>query len=125
MNRLTLIRTRFRMTATMLQTIDAAARVADLTSPAWVRQVIADRLGMTDPTDLHPIQRYGGTGPDAAALMALRLQLNQLGGLLTQLAKVSRKNGDTALHADAEGTLAEVRDSIGIISKWQEERRQR
>lgn len=101
---------------------DAAIR-ADLTISSYVRSIIGQHLHLTDPEDLQPVRRYGGGAPDLAALTALRMQLHQLGGLLTQVAKVSRTEGNASLHADAEGTLAEIREAIAIIAVWQEERR--
>ena len=115
-----MVRPRFRMSTDMVESVNKAAASAGLTAPAWLRGVVADRLDMTDPADLQPVRRYGGGSPDAQALTALRMQLHGLGGLLVQTAKVSRLDGDAALHADAERTLAHVRAAIQTVAAWQE-----
>jgi hypothetical protein len=112
-------RARFRMSAAMVDAIDAAAAQARLTAPAWVRFIVADHLDMPDSADRQPVERYGGKSPEARELVALRLQLRQLGGLVTQVAKVSRKDGHAAAHADAEETLARIRDAIAVIGTWE------
>ena len=112
-------RPRFRMSGDMIRAINAAALSSGLTAPAWLRQVVADRLAMSDPADIQPVQSYGGAGPHAAALTALRMQLHELGGLLIQLAKVSRLDGKAEHHADAEHTLAEIRQAIAQVAVWQ------
>ena len=66
---------RLRVSRTMAASIDAAALTAGLTGAAWVRGALADRLGMKDAADRQPVRTYGGGGPEAAALTALRLQL--------------------------------------------------
>lgn len=113
---------RLRVSRNMAVNIDAAALSAGQTGAAWVRAVVADRLGMEDAADRQPVRRYGGGGPDAAALTALRLQLHETGGLLTQVAKVARLAGEAARHADAEAALADVKEAISIVSVWQAER---
>ena len=115
-----MVRPHYRMSAAMADGIDAAAASEGLTAPAWLRAVVADRLGMDSPADLQPVRRYGGGSPDAQAMSALRMQLHMLGGLLVQAAKVSRLDGDAELHADAERTLARVREAIATVSAWQE-----
>lgn len=117
-------RPRFRMSRNMVAAISVAAKLAGLTAPAWLRQVVAERLSMDDPGDLQPVTRYGGT-PDGSAMHALRMQLHQTGGLLTQVAKVARKEGEAARHDDAEAALADVQAAIGIIKGWQAERNAR
>lgn len=112
-----------RMSRPMRDAAAAAARSRDLTLGAWVRSVLAERLDMTGPEHTQPVETYGGGGPDAAALHALRMQLHELGGLLVQVAKVARHDGQAARHADAERTLSEVREAIGTVARWQKERR--
>lgn len=99
--------------------IDAAAATAGLTGASWVRGVLADRLRMDGAADRQPVRRYGGGGPDAAAMTALRLQLHETGGLLVQVAKVARLEGEAARHADAEAALADVREAVSIVAAWQ------
>ena len=111
---------RLRMSAAMAARMDERARAAGLTGGAYVRALIGRDLSMDDPADLQSVRRYGGGSPDAQALSALRMQLHMLGGLLVQTAKVSRLDGDAALHADAEQTLAQVRAAIATVSAWQE-----
>lgn len=113
-------RPRFRMSRDMVEAIDQAAAATQLTAPAWLRQVVADRLAMSDPADLQPVQRYGGS-PDSNALHALRMQLHETGGLLTQVAKVARREGSPELRADAEAALAELRVAVSIIAEWQKQ----
>ena len=115
-------RPHFRMSAAMAEAIGATAAREGLTAPAWVRAVVADRLEMPDQADRQPVARYGGKPPDARGVVALRLQLRQLGGLLTQVAKVSRKDGYAATHAHAEETLARIRDAIAVIGTWEAEK---
>ena len=110
---------RFRLTPGMLEQVKAAAKAKGWTDSTWMRCAIAHRLSMTDEDHMQIVRRYGGNGPDAAAMTALRLQFHQLGGLLTQVAKVSRKDGDSACHANAERTLAEVREAIATVAGWQ------
>lgn len=117
-----MMRPRFRMSAAMVDAIGAAAARKGLTAPAWLRAIVANHLGMPEQADRQPVRAYGGDGPDAAALTALRMQLHELGGLLVQLAKVARLDGEAARHADAEHTLAEVREAIGTVARWQRER---
>lgn len=112
-----------RLSPDMRTAADEAARVRGLSLGAWVRGVLAERLAMTDPEHVQPVRAYGGGGPDVAALTALRMQLHELGGLLTQVAKVARREGEAARHADAEATLSEVRAAIAIVAAWQDERR--
>jgi len=112
-------RPRFRMSSDMVKAVGKAAASEGLTAPAWLRGVVADRLDMPDPADRQPVARYGGDGPDAAAMTALRMQLHELGGLLAQVAKVARKEGMAERHADTEQTLAHVRGAIGIVAGWQ------
>lgn len=114
---------RLRVSRDMADRIAQEAQAAGLTGGAWVRGVLADRLAMDDPADRQPVRAYGGGGPDAAALTALRMQLHETGGLLTQVAKVARRDGHAARHADAEATLAAIREAIAIIAEWQKERR--
>ena len=116
---------RLRVSPTMADAIKAQSMKTELSESAWMRAVIGQHLNLTDPDDLQPVRRYGGGGPDAAALTALRMQLHQLGGLLTQVAKVARLDGNSARHADAEGTLADVREAIRVIAAWQEARREK
>ena len=113
---------RLRVSQAMAGRIDDEAARARLTGGAWVRGVLADRLAMDTAADRQPVARYGGGDPDAAALTALRMQLHELGGLLVQVAKVARLDGEAARHADAELTLAEVREAVGIVAQWQQER---
>ena len=113
---------RLRVSRTMASGIDAAAANAGLTGAAWVRAVLADRLGIDDLADRQPVRAYGGAGPDAAALTALRLQLHQTGGLLTQVAKVARQEGQVTLHADAEAAIADIKEAAAIVAAWQAER---
>lgn len=115
-------RPRFRMSRSMVEAISKAAAKAGLTTPAWLRDVVADRLDMPDSADRQPVARYGGDGPDATAMHALRMQLHETGGLLTQVAKVARKEGESARHADAEAALADVRAAIRVIAGWHAER---
>lgn len=103
----------------MVEAINAAAASAGLTAPAWLRGLIAERLDMSDLADRQPVARYGGNGPDTAAISALRMQLHELGGLLVQVAKVARKEGMAERHADTEQTLAQVREAIGSVAAWQ------
>ena len=112
---------RLRVTPTMAGGIDAAAMAAGVTGASWVRGVLADRLGMDALDDRQPVRRYGGGSPDAMALTALRLQLRQTGGLITQGAKEARLAG-IPTHPDLEDALAQVREAIGIITAWQAER---
>ena len=111
---------RLRMSAAMAARMAERAKTTGLTDSAYVRAVVGRDLSMDDPADLQPVRRYGGGSPDAQALSALRMQLHMLGGLLVQTAKVSRLGGDMALHADAEQTLARVREAIATVSAWQE-----
>ena len=111
---------RLRMSAAMAARMDERARAAGLTGGAYVRALIGRDLSMDDPADLQPVRRYSGGSPDAQAMSALRMQLHMLGGLLVQTAKVSRLDGDVALRADAEQTLAQVRTAIATVSAWQE-----
>lgn len=111
-----------RMSPDMRDAADTAAKAQGLTLGAWVRSVLSEKLDLTDPEHVQPVRRYGGGGPEAAALHALRMQLHELGGLLVQVSKTSRLEGLAARHADAEETLAQVREAIGIISTWQDER---
>ncbi len=113
---------RLRVTPTMAAGIDAAALAAGQTGAAWVRGVLADRLALDGQADRQPVRRYGGGGPDAASLTALRLQLHETGGLLTQVAKVARQEGQAARHAVAEAALADVREAVSIVAAWQAER---
>lgn len=113
---------RLRVTRGMAAGIDAAALAAGLTGAAWVRAVLADRLALDDLADRQPVRCYGGGGLDAAALTALRLQLHETGGLLVQVAKVARQEGQAARHADAEAALADVREAVSIVAAWQAER---
>lgn len=115
-------RPRFRMSRSMVEAISKAAVSAGLTAPAWLRQVVADHLNMHDPADRQPVGQYGGDGHDAAAMHALRMQLHKTGGLLTQVAKVARKEGEAARHDDAEAALADVQAAIRVIAGWQAER---
>lgn len=114
-------RPRFRMSRSMVKAISEAAASVGMTAPAWLRGVVADRLNMTDLADLQPVARYDGT-PDGNAMQALRMQLHQTGGLLTQVAKVARKEGEAARHADAESALADVKAAIKVLAGWQSER---
>ena len=109
---------RLRVSRTMAATIDASALNAGLTGAAWVRGVLADRLGMEDAADRQPVRAYGGGGPDVAALTALRLQLRQTGGLITQGAKEARLAG-IPTHPDLEDALAQVRQALTVIMGWQ------
>jgi hypothetical protein len=105
---------------------DAASEMAKtqgLTLGAWVRGILATHLDLTDPEHTQPVRRYCGGGPDAAALHALRMQLHELGGLLVQVSKSARLDGSASRHADAEETLAQVREAISTIAAWQDERR--
>lgn len=111
---------RLRISAAMAARMDERAKAAGITGGAYVRALIGRDLSMDDPADLQPVRRYGGGSPDAQALLALRMQLHMLGGLLVQTAKVSRLDGDAALHANAEQTLAQVREAIATVSAWQE-----
>lgn len=113
---------RLRVTRRMAEGIDAAAAAAGQTGAAWVRAALADRLGLEGQADRQPVRRYGGGGPDAAAMTALRLQLHETGGLLVQVAKVARIEGHAARHADAEAALADVREAVSIVAAWQAER---
>lgn len=106
---------RFRVSSDMAERIKAESRHDGLTESAWVRCVLADRLAMDDPADRQPVRRYGGLSADARELMALRMQLHQLGGLLVQTAKASRLAGQTEQHADLEATLVEIRNAIAVI----------
>ena len=103
--------------------IDAAAALDGLTSAAWVRAVLADRLGMDGQADRQPVRAYGGGGPNAAALTALRLQLRQTGGLVTQGAKEARLAG-IPTHPDLEAALADIKHAIAVIQGWQDARRE-
>ena len=109
-----------RMPPALHAAVSEAARIEGVTSAAWVRSVLADRLSLDDVDDRQPVQAYGGAGPDLAALTALRMQLHELGGLLVQVAKVSRQEGQVARHAEAEATLADVREAIGMVAMWQD-----
>lgn len=109
---------RLRVTRGMAAGIDAAAMAVGLTGAAWVRGVVADRLDMDDPADRQPVRRYSGGGPDAAALTALRLQLRQTGGLITQGAKESRLAG-IPTHPDLEMALADIKHALAVITEWQ------
>ena len=111
-------RQRFRMSDAMAYAISTAAKDAGLTAPAWLRGLVADRLGMSSPADRQPVQAYGGGGPDAAALTALRLQLRQTGGLITQGAKEARLAG-IPTHPDLEDALAQVRQALTLLMGWQ------
>lgn len=111
---------RLRMSPAMAERMGARAKATGLTDGAYVRALVGRDIDLSDPADLQPVRRYGGGSPDAQALTALRLQLHMLGGLLVQTAKVSRKEGDAALHADAEQTLADVRAAIQTVAAWQE-----
>ncbi len=51
------------------------------------------------------------------------MQLHELGGLLVQVSKASRLSGESHRHADAEDTLAQVREAISTVAAWQDERR--
>lgn len=110
---------RLRMSPAMVEAMASHARSTGMTDGAYMRALVGRDLDLVDPADLQPVRRYGGGSPDAQALTALRLQLHQLGGLLVQTAKVSRKEGDVPLHADAEQTLADVRDAIATVATWQ------
>ena len=114
---------RLRVSPTMADAIKTESIKTGLSESAWMRSAIAQYLDMTDPADLQPVRAYGSVGPDAAAMNALRMQLHELGGLLTQVAKVSRLIGDSSLHANAEATLADVREAIATVAGWQEEKR--
>ena len=116
-----MVRPHYRMSSDMVGAIDAAAAEAGLTAPAWLRAVVADRLGMDSPADRQPVRAYGGGSPDAAALTALRLQLRQTGGLITQGAKEARLAG-IPTHPDLEAALADIQHVIGIIAAWQADR---
>ena len=113
---------RLRLTPDMIQRVADAAREKGWTDSTWMRCAIAHRLATTDEDQVQVVLRYGGGGPDAAALMALRMQLHELGGLLVQVAKVARVDGHIARHADAEATLADVRATIATVAAWQAER---
>lgn len=106
----------------MADAIKAQSMKTGLSESAWMRAVLGQHLFLTDPDDLQPVQRYGGGGPDAAALTALRMQLHQLGGLLTQNAKAARLAGHATEHATTEEVLADVREAIGTIATWQRHR---
>lgn len=112
-----------RMPPGLHAAVTEAARTKGVTIAAWVRGVLADRLSLDEMDDRQPVQAYGGAGPDLAALTALRMQLHELGGLLVQVAKVSRQEGHAAQHADAEATLADVRETIGMVAIWQDQHR--
>ena len=113
---------RLRLSPTMVRRVAEAARENGWTDSTWMRCAIAHRLASRGEDQLQVVRRYGGGGPDAAAMTALRLQLHQLGGLLTQVAKVARTDGEAARHADAEATLADVRAAIATVAAWQAER---
>ena len=115
---------RLRMSAAMSARMNERAKNAGLTGGAYVRALIGRDLSLDDPADLQPVIRYGGT-PDGNAMHALRMQLHQTGGLLTQVAKVARKEGEAARHGDAEAALADVQAAIDIIKGWQAERNAR
>ena len=110
-----LVPLRLRVSPTMATGIDAAASAAGLTGAAWVRAVLADRLPLDDLAHRQPVRAYGGGGPDAAALTALRLQLRQTGGLITQGAKEARLAG-IATHPDLELALADIKHAIAVIA---------
>ena len=113
---------RLRLPPGMVRRVTEAAREEGWTDSTWMRCAIAHRLASRGEDQLQVVRRYGGGGPDAAAMTALRLQLHQLGGLLTQVAKVARTDGEAARHADAEATLADVRAAIATVAAWQAER---
>ena len=55
------------------------------------------------------------------ALTALRLQLRQTGGLITQGAKEARLAG-IPTHPDLEAALADIKHAIAVIQEWQDAR---
>lgn len=116
-----MVRPHYRMSAAMAVAIGAAAAREGLTAPAWLRAVVGDRLGMDDTADRQPVRAYGGGGPDAAAMTALRLQLRQTGGLITQGAKEARLAG-IPTHPDLELALADIKHAITVIQGWQHAR---
>ena len=118
---LPMVRPHYRMSLDMAYAIDAAAAREGLTAPAWVRAVVADRLGIDSSADRQPVRRYGGSGPDSAALTALRLQLRKTGGLITQGAKEARLAG-IPTHPDLELALADIKHAIAVIAAWQDDR---
>lgn len=112
---------RLRVSPTMADAIKAQSVKTGLSESAWMRAVIGKHLNLSEPADLQPVRRYGGGGPDAAALTALRMQLHQLGGLLTQNAKAARLAGHATEHAATEEVLADVREAIATIAAWQKQ----
>jgi hypothetical protein len=112
---------RLRVTRDTADAIVAAAAAAGETDASWVRGAIA-RVLDRGAADRQRVARYGGGGPDAAAMTALRMQLHELGGLLTQGAKQARVAGLVHIHADAEATLAAIREAITTVASWQRER---
>jgi hypothetical protein len=108
---------RLRVTRETADAIAAAATAAVETDASWIRGTIARALDL-GAEHRQRVARYGG-GPDAEAMTALRMQLHGLGGLLTQVAKTSRIEGATSLHAEAEVTLAEIQRAIAIVAEWQ------
>ena len=112
---------RLRMSAAMAARMGERARAAGLTGGAYVRALIGRDLSLDDPADLQPVRRYGGGNPDAAAMTALRLQLRQTGGLITQGAKEARLAG-IPTHRDLELALADIKHAIAVITSWQDDR---
>lgn len=116
-------RTRWRISNALAERVNAAALTAGLTGAAWVRALLADRLALDGLADRQPVRTYGGGGPDAVALTALRLQLRQTGGLITQGAKEARLAG-IPTHPDLEAALADIKHAIAVIQEWQDARRE-
>lgn len=112
---------RLRVTRATADAIAVAAAVAGETDASWLRGVIARALELGDE-NRQRVFRYGGAGPDRAALTALRMQLHELGGLLIQGARQARIAGLVHVHADTEATLAAVREAVATVATWQRER---
>ncbi len=114
---------RLRVSPAMQDGIGRAAGAVGLSGAAWVRACLADRLSLENPADRQPVRAYGGGGADAAALTALRLQLRQACGLLTQGAKAARLAG-IPTHPDLEAALADMHAATATVAAWQRERRE-
>ena len=109
---------RLRLSPTMVERVTEAARKKGWSDSTYMRCAIAHWLATTADDQVQVVRRYGGGGPDIAALTALRLQLRQTGGLITQGAKEARLAG-IPTHPDLEDALAQVRQAITVITGWQ------
>jgi hypothetical protein len=97
------------------------AEKLELTDASYVRHVLAKTHHEADSADVLPSKRKRPQNKnpslDLVEISALRSSVGHLVGTLRQVAKLTRKDGESVIHSEIESILTRIYDVAGALDE--------